>query len=318
MSIALILVAALVVDGIVGEPRWFYRYIPHPVVLMGKLLSLCETYLNNTHWSDRMRRALGSIVLVASVLLMLFIGVGLEQVLSDTAWGDIALILIASSLIAGRSLYDHVRDVAVALDDETGLQKARLSVGRIIGRNTDELDEPAISRAALESLSENFSDGVVAPAFWFLIGGLPGILIYKMVNTADSMIGYRSERYLAFGWASARFDDLLNLVPARLTAVTFALASVIWGRTYNVLMISLRDSKHHISPNAGWPEAAMAGALNIKLGGPRQYPGNVIVDGVWLGSKDGIEATRSHIAQGLWIALISWAMMVAAIILWGM
>lgn len=316
LSSGLILSAALIIDAISGEPVWFYKRIPHPVVLMSGLLMRCEKQLNIPDWSPLSRRLGGVLIILCGCLLMYWIGIGIQSLLLPVGWGNLVLALIVSTLLAGRSLYDHVRNVEQTLISDGPLDEARKAVGQIIGRNTAELDEPAISRAAIESLSENFSDGIVAPAFWFLVAGLPGILIYKLVNTADSMIGYRSERYIDFGWAAARLDDLMNLIPARLTSLLFAIAAVIWGRTSNVLATAWRDAKHHASPNAGWPEAAMAGALDLRLGGPRHYPGNVINDGAWLGS--GGEATPVHITHGLRLALISWGIMLGTIIVWGL
>ena len=315
LSIGLILTLALIVDAVSGEPDWLYRRISHPVVLMSKFLMMGEKWLNKPTWRLSMRRLTGCLLILIAVGFMACLGAGIEYSLPDHIFGDMILALIVSTVLAGRSLFDHVRNVGLALGADSGLEKARQVVGLIIGRHTGELDEPAISRAAIESLSENFSDGVVAPAFWFLVGGLPGILVYKMVNTADSMIGHRSERFEAFGWAAARLDDVMNLIPARLTAILFAAASLPQGRAIMALSTAWRDARHHASPNAGWPEAAMAGALDLRLGGPRQYPGNVIVDGAWLGR--GGEATRGHIARGLRLATVGWGIMFIAIVIFG-
>ena len=314
-DVALILALAFIIDALWGEPGWIYRRLPHPVVLMSDALMMGEKWLNNPAWSRAVRYLTGSVLALAAVALMYCIGIGFEHILTDSIWGYGILVLITSTMLAGRSLYDHVRDVGLALE-QNNIETARRAVSQIIGRDPTQLDEPAIARAALESLSENFSDGIVAPAFWFLIGGLPGILIYKMVNTADSMIGNRSERFETFGWAAARLDDVLNLIPARLTALLFALASLPFGRAHHVLGTAWRDAGKHLSPNAGWPEAAFAAALEIRLGGPRRYPGNVIVDGVWLGS--GGEATSDHITRGLKLALISWELLLCATLIWGM
>jgi adenosylcobinamide-phosphate synthase len=172
-------------------------------------------------------------------------------------------------LLAGRSLDDHIRAVATALD--AGLAPARQAVGMIVGRSTADLDEGDIARAAIETGAENLSDGVFAPAFWFLLTGLPGLIAYKIINTADSMIGYRNARYLAFGSGAARLDDLLNLLPARITAGLICVAALFRGRMLTATRAMLRDGKQHASPNAGWPEAAMAGALDVWLAGPRRY-----------------------------------------------
>jgi adenosylcobinamide-phosphate synthase len=186
-----------------------------------------------------------------------------------SAGGPVIVLAVLVILLAGRSLDDHIRAVATALD--SGIGPARLAVGMIVGRSTADLDEGDIARAAIETGAENLSDGVFAPAFWFLLTGLPGLIAYKIINTADSMIGYRNARYLAFGSGAARLDDLLNLVPARITALLICLAALFRGRALAAIRIMLRDSKTHASPNAGWPEAAMAGALDVWLAGPRRY-----------------------------------------------
>ena len=316
LSSGLVLSLALIIDAISGEPAWLYKRLPHPVVLMSGFLMRGETLLNNPDSSPVIRRLGGILIVLTGCLLVYGVGFGIQSLVLPFDWGSFVIALIASTLLAGRSLYDHVKNVSQSLLSGGSVDEARIAVAQIIGRNTDELDEAAISRAAIESLSENFSDGIVAPAFWFLVAGLPGILIYKLVNTADSMIGYRNERYIDFGWAAARLDDVLNLVPARMTSLLFALAALIWGRSGKVMTTVLRDAKHHASPNAGWPEAAMAGALDLRLGGPRLYPGNVTVKGAWLGS--GGKATPFHITHGLRLAVISWGLMLAAIIFWGL
>ena len=186
------------------------------------------------------------------------------------SWGGgVIEVICVTILLAGRSLDEHIRAVAVALGDN--ITAARRAVGMIVGRSTDAMQEDAIARAAIETGAENLSDGVFAPAFWFLLTGLPGLIAYKIINTADSMIGYRNARYLAFGSGAARLDDLLNLVPARITALLICLAALFRGRALAAIRIMLRDGKTHASPNAGWPEAAMAGALDVWLAGPRRY-----------------------------------------------
>jgi adenosylcobinamide-phosphate synthase len=190
--------------------------------------------------------------------------------------------VLASSLLAQRSLDSHVADVATALERD-GLLAGRRAVAHIVGRDTTSLDEAAVCRAAIESLAENFSDGVVAPLFWMVLGGLPGALAYKAINTADSMIGHKSERHLAFGWAAARCDDLVNLPASRLSAVWLVLAAMLLGLSPDGALATLRrDAGHHRSPNAGWPEAAMAGALGIRLSGPRVYDGVAVAER-WVG-----------------------------------
>jgi adenosylcobinamide-phosphate synthase len=220
-------------------------------------------------------------LLVVAVLSGLVIAGILDRLLPGLA----SLILcgvLASTLLAQRSLDEHVLAVAKGLETE-GLSGGRMAVAHIVGRETQGLDEAAICRAAIESLAENFSDGVVAPLFWMVIAGLPGALAYKAINTADSMIGHRTERHEAFGWASARCDDLVNLPASRLSALWLALAAIPVGLSPGAALGTIRrDASRHRSPNAGWPEAAMAGALGIRLSGPRVYDG-VPVEERWVG-----------------------------------
>ena len=253
----MILIAALLLDAVLGEPRWLWSRLPHPAVLMGRAVARLDKLLNHPPLQlNKGALALALLVLGAG-------GLGWALAALPTALPE---IVIAAILLAHRSLVDHVADVSRAL--RLSDHDARLAVARIVGRDTDGMDRPAIARAAIESAAENFSDGVIAPAFWFLIGGLPGLLIYKAVNTADSMIGYRTPRHDHFGKTAARLDDLLNWIPARLTALLIKLTAprLSW------VAIAV-DARLHRSPNAGWPEAAMARALGIALAGPRSYHG---------------------------------------------
>lgn len=246
---------ALVLDALIGEPDWLWRRVTHPVVWMGRLIAALDQRLNK----GKSRKRQG----VAALALLLFIGISAGLALETL--GFIAEIVVAAILLAHRSLVDHVRDVAAALG--VGLSEGRAAVSKIVGRDPELLDEAGVARAAIESAAENFSDGVIAPAFWLTIAGLPGLIAYKLVNTADSMIGYRSERYRDFGWAAARFDDLINWPAARLSAVLLAFAA---GRLGILGRIPSEAAKHS-SPNAGWPEAAIALALGCGLAGPRVY-----------------------------------------------
>ncbi len=256
---ACLLFWAMLLDATLGEPRWLWDRVPHPAVLMGRLIAWCDFRFNKG------RRTEGVLV-VASLVL----GAGaLGCLIAALPFGWLWSILGGAILLAQKSLVTHVQAVGDALRLSVG--EGRRVVAMIVGRDTSDMDGPAVARAAIESAAENFSDGVIAPAFWFLIGGLPGILIYKVVNTADSMIGYRTPRHEAFGWAAARLDDVLNWIPARLTAALIALA--FWsGRAADVIR---SDARLHRSPNAGWPEAAMAGVLDIALSGPRRYHGEL-------------------------------------------
>lgn len=280
----LILFLALLLDMAVGEMPWLYRFIPHPVVAMGRLISFLDRRLNRPQRSFADRRARGVGVLIALCALSGAIGLFLQKVAMTIPYGWVPELILVVSLVAQRSLYDHVKAVADGLRTD-GLGGGRKAVSMIVGRDPDQLDEAGVSRAAIESCAENFSDGIVAPVFWYVIGGLPGIMIYKTVNTLDSMIGHKKPHYLAFGWASARFDDLLNLVPARLAGLLLCLASLFLpsGQPGRALRTMAKDASKHRSPNAGWPEAACAGGLGVALCGPRVYSGEGLVNEPWLG-----------------------------------
>ena len=256
--VAALLLPALLLDAAFGEPDWLWQRLPHPAVLMGRAVGWLDRTLN----AGQNRRLMGVAATAALVIGAGAVGAAIAAVPD----AGLLEVLAAAILLAQRSLVDHVRAVADAL--RLSVADGRLMVARIVGRDTATLDGPGVARAAIESAAENLSDGVVAPAFWFLIGGLPGMLIYKAVNTADSMIGHRTPRHEAFGWAAARLDDVLNWVPARLTAVLIAVTHGHFDRTP-----ILRDGPLHRSPNAGWPEAAMAVVLDVSLSGPRSYHG---------------------------------------------
>jgi adenosylcobinamide-phosphate synthase len=225
MTVA-VLVLALGLEAAFGYPRRLYQRIGHPVTWIGALISVLDKALNRESLGDSARRAAGVLALAIIIIVPALAGWLIERALAPHWLGQVALALLASTLLASRSLYRHVRDVASALDGE-GLAAGRSAVGRIVGRDPEMLDEHGVARAAIESLAENASDGVVAPAFWFLVLGLPGLAAYKAVNTADSMIGHRTPRHEAFGWAAARFDDLINLPASRLTGLLFAAAGQV-------------------------------------------------------------------------------------------
>jgi adenosylcobinamide-phosphate synthase len=271
---------ALFVEAVAGYPDRLFRAVRHPVVWMGALVGVLDRRLNDGRLSGRSRRRRG--VFALAVLVLASGGVALVvQELARGGAGLIALAVLASSLVAQRSLGDHVAAVARALEDG-GLAAGRTAVARIVGRDPDSLDAAGVSRAAVESLAENFSDGVVAPVFWLAAGGLPGGVAYKAVNTADSMIGHLTPRHGDFGWAAARLDDLLNLPASRLSALLFvAAAALLPGASpAGAWRAVRRDAGGHRSPNAGWPEAAMAGALGFALAGPRRYAGELVEDAV--------------------------------------
>lgn len=273
-----ILALALVADAMAGDPDWLWRRLPHPVVLIGTLIDRLDRTCNrNTYDADR-RRTLGVVVILVVVLISGGIGWFLESLFVALPYGWIATALVAAIMLAGRSLYDHVAAVAFTLE-ASGLDAARREIAKIVGRDPKTLDESGVSRAAIESTAESLSDGLVAPAFWFAILGLPGLFAYKAINTADSMIGHRSDRYRDFGWASARLDDLVNWLPARLSALLIALAAPLaGGSAASALAVVGADASKHPSPNAGRPEAAMAGAIGVALLGPRTYEGAVAND----------------------------------------
>ncbi|MCA1454949.1 cobalamin biosynthesis protein [Bradyrhizobium sp. BRP22] len=293
-----IVVLALAVDALIGDPDLLWRRLPHPVALMGSAIHLLDRALNREQWSAAERKAAGCVATGLLVAICAALGLLLESVLGQTLLGQLAQGLVASMLIAQRSLYQHVGRVLSAFTDG-GLAEARRAVSMIVGRDPEQLDTSGVSRAAIESCAENFSDGVVAPVFWLALFGLPGLLVYKVVNTADSMIGHRSPRHECFGWAAARFDDLLNLAPARLAAVLLAVvAPIAGGSVANALKVTWRDASKHRSPNAGWPEGAMAGALGLALAGPRRY-GDRVVDDPFLNAGARMDAGPADIRRAL-------------------
>ncbi|TAK47851.1 MAG: cobalamin biosynthesis protein [Xanthobacteraceae bacterium] len=273
-----VLLAALALDALVGDPASVWRRWPHPVVWLGALIGALDRELNRESWPASRRCFAG----IAAVVLLVAVAAGagaiVELALRRVPAGEMLAALIASVFIAQKSLYQHVDAVRAAFV-AGGLAHARAAVALIVGRDPESLDEGGVCRAAIESCAENFSDGVVAPAFWFALFGLPGLLAYKAVNTADSMIGHRTPRHEAFGWAAARLDDVMNLVPARLAGVLIALAApVVRGSVVPTLTIMGQEARQHRSPNAGWPESAMAAALGVVLAGPRRYGATIADD----------------------------------------
>jgi adenosylcobinamide-phosphate synthase len=297
MSVALALLAMLI-ELCVGYPAALLRAIGHPVMWIGRLIAALDGHLNRDT-DDRPRRKAAGVIAVAMLLgIVGLIAVIVERELLRWPFGLFAVAIVASSLIAQRSLYRHVADVATALETG-GIEAGRAAVGNIVGRDTAALDAAGVARAAVESLAENFSDGIAAPVFWLAIAGLPGAALYKAINTADSMIGHRTPRHEAFGWAAARLDDLVNLPASRLSALLLVAAAALRpdASTAAAWRAVRRDAPRHRSPNAGFPEAAMAGALNLALAGPRVY-GGVTVDDATMG--DGRrDATAADIRRAL-------------------
>ncbi len=274
---------AVLLELAVGYPGWIYRRIGHPVSWIGAGLSGLERALNRQDASFARRRASGVVALLLLLLCVGGVALALHLALLRLPGGWAIEAVAVAVLLAPRNLRNHVRAVADALERQ-GLVEGRLAVSQIVGRDPEALDESGVCRAAIESLAENFSDGVIAPLFWYLVGGLVGIALYKAINTADSMIGHRNARYEAFGWAAARLDDLVNLPASRLSALLIAGGACLEraASARRALATAWQEASHHRSPNAGWPEAAMAGALGVALAGPRIYGGHIVED-VWLG-----------------------------------
>jgi adenosylcobinamide-phosphate synthase len=291
---------SLLIELAFGYPDRVFRAIGHPVTWIGAAITILDERLNRPERTAPERRAAGMLAVLLLAAVPLFIGIAIEVALRPLSWFGLAMTaLLGSSLLAQRSLATHVRDVADALDRD-GLEGGRKAVSLIVGRDPDQLDEAGVCRAAIESLAENFSDGVTAPAFWLAVGGLGGGLAYKAVNTADSMIGHRTARHEAFGWAAARLDDLVNLPASRLTALLLVAAAAVTpgADARNAWRALRRDARHHRSPNAGWPEAAMAGALGLALAGPRVYGGVVVADAE-MGAGGRRDATAADIRRAL-------------------
>ncbi len=280
---ALLTLLALLFEAMLGYPERVSRAIGHPVMWMGALVGALDRGLNHEDAPPLRRKAAGALALLVLTLTTGALAYLVQHWLLLMPLGMIPLAIIASTLLAQRSLHAHVEQVALALENE-GIETARARVSHIVGRDTASLDEAGVARATIESLAENFSDGVVAPALWMVIGGLPGAAIYKAINTADSMVGHHSERYEQFGWASAKLDDLVNLPAARLSALLLISAAYLTpgASASEAFGTVLRDAQRHRSPNAGYPEAAVAGALGLALVGPRSYGGKP-ADGTWIG-----------------------------------
>ncbi len=276
------MLAALAIEALVGYPAGLHARIPHPVVWAGNAISALERWWNRPQYSFAVRRLLGCVAVllvtgaavVAGVCVQLVVGFTIYAIGGGAAWyaatatvaGALAISIVGTVGLAQRSLFDHVKNVLTSLR-AGDLAASRERVSLIVGRDTRQLDATGVSAAALESLAESFNDGIVAPAFWFLVAGLPGLFAYKVLNTADSLIGHKEERWRAFGWAAARADDVANLLPARIAGTLLVFSG------FGGLVVMFRDASRHASPNAGWPEAAMAGALGVRLGGPATYDG---------------------------------------------
>ncbi|MBL4806613.1 MAG: cobalamin biosynthesis protein [Rhodobacteraceae bacterium] len=287
-----LLLLALLLDALIGEPPWLWARVPHPVTIMGQIITWFDVRLN-IGTAKKRNGAITTGILVAAALALGY----LLKLIPD--FGALECLL-AAILIAQKSLTVHVSNVAKALDQD--LESGKKAVSLIVGRDTKDMTETAVARGAIESAAENFSDGVIAPAFWFLVLGLPGILAYKIINTADSMIGHKSDKYLHFGWAAARLDDLVNLIPARLSALLICAATL----SPKAWTVTRQDARQHRSPNAGWPEAAMAGALDISLSGPRSY-GGVMGTDLYVNHNGRRDLTAADIRAAVTILWRAWA-----------
>jgi len=314
VSSTMLILGAFLVEAVCGWPDWLYRRIRHPVVWIGSLISTLEATLNLDHFTPIVRRALGMLTTLVVVAAATLSACLLVVLLPETPVGFTVEVAAASSLLASRSLYYHVLHVTQHLE-RGDLAGARQAVSRIVSRDPTELDTVGVTRANLESLAENASDGVIAPLFWGSLLGLPGLTAYKAINTLDSMLGYRTDRLWAFGGFAARLDDAANLIPARLTGGLIALASLRPA----AVRVMLRDARNHRSPNAGWPESAMAGALGIRLGGPRVYAGSEAAD-PWLnttapdpGPSDARRGLHLYVRTMLLAALLLLALAVGGI-----
>jgi adenosylcobinamide-phosphate synthase len=303
---------AMAMDALVGWPGGLFARIGHPVTWLGALIDVLDARYNRDADAPALRRAAG----IAAALLVIALAAGLGWALQakfSTGWSRVVIVGIMSwPLVALRSLHDHVAAVARPLQ-AGDIAAARVAVAQIVGRDPAILDEAGIARAAIESLAENASDGIVAPVFWGALFGLPGIIGYKAINTLDSMIGHRTERHEAFGWASARIDDLANIVPARLTGLLFVLLA---RRRFDSMACMMRDARRHRSINAGWPEAAMAGALGVRLSGPRIYHGS-IVDEPWL-NEAARDPRAADIVRGLAIYTRAMILLAGCLVMLGL
>ena len=300
------LLLAILLDWLFGDPPWLWRRLQHPVALIGRAIGRLDARWNRSHLLDAERDRLGRRAVLLVVAAAAIAGLLIQELLLQFEYGHIVLGVVMSTLVAYRSLERHVAAVADRLED--GLTEGRAAVAHIVGRDPESLDDAGVARAAIESAAENFADGVVAPLLFGLILGLPGMLAYKAINTADSMLGHRTERHRTFGRFAARLDDLVNLPAARLAMVLLVLAALIEpGATPAGAVRAVRaDARRHRSPNAGWPEAAMAGALRLRLAGPRSYHGQVVED-AWMG--DGRSYARPHDIRRA-LGLMKWAFLV--------
>ncbi|MEE8393050.1 MAG: adenosylcobinamide-phosphate synthase CbiB [Rhodospirillales bacterium] len=295
---------ALILDAAIGGSRILSGRVRHPVEIIGGLVEFLDKKLNRPHRSQADRAIRGFLAAALVIVICLAAGWAVAWLTQNHDFGWIVELAGLVALLAQRSLYDHVRAVGHALSNES-TEAGRREVSRIVGRDPSLLDEHGVARSAIESLAENFSDGVVAPVFWYLLFGFPGLLVYKAVNTMDSMIGHTSEQYRAYGMTAARLDDILNLIPARLSGLFIAMAALFTPKSKPVaaVRVMLRDAAKHRSPNAGWPEGAMAGALGLALAGPRRYANRTVSD-PWIGDGTA-RAGPKDISLALYLFMVA-------------
>lgn len=299
----ILLLLALLLDAYLGDLPVIFKRIPHPVALLGRVIDWLDRKLNREKRGNMDRAVRGAVAVLVVVLAMAGLGLGVAWLTLHHPLGWLIELVIVFLLIAQKGLYDHARAVRRALDDN--VEAGRRAVGHIVGRDTAQLDGHGVARAAIESTAENFADGVVAPVFYYVLFGAPGLLIYKAVNTMDSMIGHRSLKYRAFGMTAARLDDVLNLIPARFAGLFICLGALFapTARPAAAFKVMLRDAGKHRSPNAGWPEGAMAGALGLALAGPRRYAKEVVSD-PWIGDGTA-KATAKDISRALYLYVVA-------------
>jgi adenosylcobinamide-phosphate synthase len=309
-----ILAVAIVVDAIADDPAWLWRRIPHPVQLLRSLLKALDRALNRPRWPAPRLRIVGGVAITLLVLVSAVIGWLLEWIFRQHPAGSVGTVAFAAIMLAGRSLHDHVRAVATALD-VGGVEAGRETVARIVGRDPGNLDRHRICRAAIESAASHFSDGLVAPALWFALLGLPGLFAYKAINTGDLVIGDLSLRHRDFGWFAVRLNAVVNLPASRVSGALIALAApLVRGSIGRAFRAMRRDAPRHRSLNAGWPEAAMASALGVSLGGPRRY-GGILVDDVYLNESGRRDATSDDIRRALRVYRGAWSLVLVLVLL---
>lgn len=311
---AFVILIALGLDALIGDPDAVWRRFAHPVALIGRAIGWLDARFNRLELDESIRRRRGVAAIAVVVAGAAAVGMLLSWSLAGLPFGMFVEGAIGSVFLAQNSLHGHVKAVLTAFR-KGGLGAARQAVSMIVGRDPKQLDESGVAKAAIESCAENFADGVVAPALWGVAFGLPGLIAYKAINTADSMIGHKSERHRAFGRAAARLDDWVNLAPARISGALIVLAALVTGRPWRAAWDAMRrDAPTHVSPNAGWPEAAMGAALGVALGGPRTYAGRP-VDGAYMNRGGRLEATMEDIAPTLSLfrvaCLLHWAVVAA-------